>query len=289
MIRTILVPASGTDTDQSVFATALAIARPLGAHLHVYHVDISACEAALHAPHVDFTDGEALRSALEHLREQGETLAARARENFDRFCADQDIRIRNAPEGAGRVSAHWSEETDAAAQRLAFHTRHSDLVVLGRSRHTDYLPRLLIDNLLVGTGRPVVIAPATPPAHLTGTIVIGWKETPEAARALASAMPLLEAAQRVVLVSVVEPGSASTAALEDLAGALAWHGIQADIRLSDDAALPTTEQLRTVAIELGADLLVTGGYGHAQLRELIFGGITETLVRTAELPVLMQH
>jgi hypothetical protein len=64
MIKTILVPASGSATDDPVFATALAAARPLAAHLEFYHVHLSATEAAVRAPHVDFCVGAALPLAL---------------------------------------------------------------------------------------------------------------------------------------------------------------------------------------------------------------------------------
>ncbi len=64
MIKTILVPTSGNDTDQRVFAIALSIARPLGAHIEFFHVRLSACEAAVHSPHVEFCVGPAISNAL---------------------------------------------------------------------------------------------------------------------------------------------------------------------------------------------------------------------------------
>ena len=67
-MKKILVPAGGSKTDLAVFETALAVARPLGAHLEFRHVHLDASEAALHTPHVEFARGAALRNALDHSR-----------------------------------------------------------------------------------------------------------------------------------------------------------------------------------------------------------------------------
>jgi hypothetical protein len=123
-----------------------------------------------------------------------------------------------------------AQETDHTEARLMLNARHSDLIVLGRQRHIDLMPYNLIETLLLGSGRPIMIAPASPPLSVTGTIVVGWKETPEAARALGAAMPLLKLAQRVVRVNISEEPDASPPELKHLADRLAWHGIAAESR-----------------------------------------------------------
>ena len=298
MIKTILVPASGSSTDTSVFATALALARPLGAHLEFYHVRVPSTEAAVRTPHLDYCAGPALAEALEAVRRKERELAASAADHFQAFCRDNTVPIRESPlpvppDGAGEVSAHWIEETDIAGEPLMRHARHCDLVVLGRPRHRDYMPVMLIQDLLAGCGRPCVIAPHSSPSSVTGTIVVGWKETKEAARALMAAYPLLERAGRVILLSLCEAGgteeSAVAAALAQLAEQLKWHGIVAQTRVMANRSEHATTQLARAALELKADMLVAGGFGHGRLRELIFGGVTQSLVDHADLPVFMLH
>jgi nucleotide-binding universal stress UspA family protein len=289
MIRTILVPVSGSDTDAGVFATALALAQPLAAHLQFFHLHLSPGEAALHAPHVDFSRGPAITEALKTLRRQGNTLAANARVNCQKFCDTHGVRFQDGPSAEQAVSASWVEEEYDAVPRLMFHARHNDAVVLGRARNRDFLPGGLIETLLVGCGRPVIIAPDVPPRSMTGTIVVGWKETPEAARAVTAALPLIERARRVILLSIAEDGAASRAALEDLSLQLRWHGITAEVRVDIERPDRATTQLQQTASQAGADLLVIGGFGHGALREHLVGGVTKTLIDAAALPVFMLH
>ncbi len=289
MIKTVLVPASGSDTDAGVFATALAVAQPLAAHLQFFHLHLSVGEAAIYTPHVDFCRGPAITDALESLRRQGNTLAANALVNFKKFCSANGVRLQDGPGAEQAVSASWLEETCDAASRLMFHARHSDAVVLGRTRNRDCMPAGLIETLLAGCGRPVIIAPDVAPPSVMGTIVVGWKETAEAARAVTAALPLLERARQVILLSIVEDGAASREALGDLALQLRWHGISAEVRVKIEDPGRAASQLQEAAAQAGADLLVVGGFGHGPLREYLFGGVTQTLIDAASLPVFMLH
>ncbi|HYL71664.1 MAG TPA: universal stress protein [Candidatus Dormibacteraeota bacterium] len=287
MIKTILVPASGSSTDRSVFATALALARPLTAHLEFLHLHLTPGVAALHAPHVDFLQGPAVGAALAELQREETELSARALDHFQEFCREHRILIRDTPQAVELVSAHYSERIDQPLASLLMHTRHSDLVVLGRRRNRDFLQGGLIEELLARGGRPVVVATDRVPQSVAGTIVIGWKETAEAARAVGAAVPLLRQARRVVLLAAREEGAASPEQLEHLARELAWHGVDADVSISEDASRPAAQQLLMRASQLQADLLVVGAFGHGALRERVFGGVTRTLLEHADLPVFM--
>jgi len=288
MFKSILVPASGSDSDPSVFATALALAKPFDGHLHILHIHPSPGEAAVHAPHVDFCESAAIGAALERLAERGDTLAAAAERHYREFCETRCIPVRETPSASG-ISASWSVETRQPAERLLFHARHADLAVLGRQRNRDYLPGDLIERLLLGSGRPVVIAPQTPPPDIGGTIVVGWKETPEAARAVAAAMPLLEKARRVVLVGVMEEGAAAVDGLNDLARQMAWHGVTADVQVVTDGARPAQVRLLEVAESRHAGMLVVGGFGRGPFRERMFGGVTQAVIDGAAVPVFLVH
>jgi nucleotide-binding universal stress UspA family protein len=255
MIKTILVPTSGSDTDQRVFATALSIARPLGAHIEFIHVRLSAYEAAVRTPHVEFCVVPAITSALHDLQCNQGDQSAKMLEHVNTFCSNHEIAFRATPGVSPSVTAEIVEEIDHAGRRLLTRARHSDLLVLGRSRHADLMPYDLIETLLLGSGRPIVIAPDSLPPRPAATIVVGWQETPAAARALSAALPLLKIANRVVL------GASKTA----------------------------SPLLLQVAPDLHPDLLVVGGYSHSPLRESILGGTTRSLLEQAETPVFMMH
>jgi nucleotide-binding universal stress UspA family protein len=289
MIKNIFVPASGSSTAASVFATALALARPLAAHLQFLHMHPAPSEAAIHAPHVEFCQGPAIGDALEYLRRQGDYLCAGAVRHFQERCEANSVPVVTVPDAQQSVTASWTEETKPLTARFMLHARHADLVVLGRPRNEDYMPAGMIESLLLGSGRPIVIAPDVPPRSVTGTIVVGWKETPEAARALAASLPLLQQASRVVLIAVAEENAAPAEALRDLARQLEWHRIYAEVNALANDGRATASQLTQAAAQLGAELLVVGGFGHGPLREMIFGGVTQALIEQAGMPVLLMH
>jgi len=288
-MKTIWVPASGSSTDEPVFATAFAAAQALAAHLDFYHVRLSAGQAAARAPYVAFCVGAALPAALQVLTEDTKRLSEAAREHMRAFCERHGVEIRDRPEYGHGVSASFLEENDYDCERLMLQARHSDLVVFGRRSHVDYLPSFLLADTLMEGGRPVLIAPNYSPTTLLGTVVLGWKETPQCARALSAAYPLLRQAQKVILLNVVEGGSGIHESLEHLAQRLKWHNMSVETHSICSTAPVATDRVGRAAADLHADLLVVGAYGHRRLRERLFGGVTQSLLEHASMPVLMVH
>jgi nucleotide-binding universal stress UspA family protein len=287
-MKNIFVPSSGSNTDHAVFATALAAAAPFGSHLEFYHQRLSTCEAALRARHVEFCVGPALTAALENLRQQDEHLSAGAAKHFREFCAQHAIKIRVTPDDTAAVTAQYLDSVDNAEKHFLLHARHSDLTVIGRPAHKDLMPPGLIEMLLLESGRPIIIAPNSPPQSLMGTVVVGWKESSEAARTLSAALPLLKKAAKVIVVSVSEDKGATAEDLQDLSNRLAWHGVAVETRLIAGNRAPAESLLAAVA-DAAANLLVIGGYGHGPLREAVFGGVTAALIHHAGCPVFMIH
>ncbi|MDB6091521.1 MAG: UspA [Gammaproteobacteria bacterium] len=291
MIKKILVPTSGGQSDHKVFATALSVARPLGAHLEFYHVRLSDCEAAVRTPHVEFCRGAAMTDALKHLRRREAALSFAAIEHFQAFCEANEIPIIAKPAslGNGAMSAHFEQETDVAEARLISHARHSDLIVLGRPSGAGVLPLNLIEMLLLRAGRPVIIAPDGPPHSLEHTVVVGWRETAEAARSLGSAIPLLKGAERVVLVSVADFQEQELPALEEVKCQLAWHGVNAETCIRSGKPKSACDQLLQTVDEFRANLLVVGGFGRGPVREALFGGVTHSIIEHADCAVFVMH
>jgi nucleotide-binding universal stress UspA family protein len=291
MIKKILVPTTGSQSDEKVFTTALSVARPLGAHLEFYHVRLSDCEAAVRSRHVEFCRGAAMTEALKHLRQREAAFSTGATQHFEAFCEANEIPIiaRPAAVGDGAMSAHFEQETDVAEARLISHARHSDLIVLGRPSGPGVLPLNLIEMLLLRAGRPVIIAPDGPARSLEHTVVVGWRETAEAARSLGSAIPLLKGAERVVLVSVGESLEQELPALEEVKCQLAWHGVNAETCIRPGKPKLACDQLLQTVDEFRADLLVVGGFGRGPLRETLFGGVTHSIIGHADCAVFVMH
>jgi nucleotide-binding universal stress UspA family protein len=225
---------------------------------------------------------------MEYLDRQDQMLSKTAIRHFTDFCNANSLTVQDTPSTDDRVTAALLEETDQAETRLLMHARHSDLVVLGRPHTDDLMPDNLIELLLLGCGRPIVIAPVEAPKSVTGTIVVGWKESCGAARALNAALPLLTRANRVVLATVDEGDSPAPEALDHLVRQLAWDGIAAETRRTSNKSKPA-EALVSITADLKADLQVVGAFERAPLRESVFGGVTRTLIEHAQCAVFMQH
>jgi len=289
-MKTIFVPVSGTSTDVGVFATALTLGRSLpGAHMELCHLRLDPCESALRDPHSHFAIGAAIGATLSHFEKHSRTLATDAARHIQDFCEAHEIPILDEPVTATGLSASRLEELNYPEQRLLLHARHSDVTVLGRRHTLDLMPQDMIGQLLTQSGRPVVVAPDAPPKGQIHTVLVGWKETAECARAMTAAMPLLTAAQRVILVSVTKELDRSRVTLSHLARQLRWNGVAAEVMTLAESSKSTAQHLTETAAAERADLLIVGGYGHNALREHYFGGVTRDLLGAARLPIFLMH
>jgi nucleotide-binding universal stress UspA family protein len=288
-MKSILVPTGGSESDGPVFETALAAARLFSAHLRFVHIRVGPGEAAVYTPHVDFASGPALSGALGQLETDAERRSKVAERHVREFCARSLVDILDVPAASQGVTASWREEENDARQRLMYYARHNDLVVMGRAKNPNGLPPDIIEVLLLGCGRPILLASSTAPRHLTGTIMVCWRETPDAARAAVAAAPFLTRAERVVFVGVEEGGSGIADALSDVANQFRWCGVPTDTQVVAPKNRATSEVLSSAAQACGADLVVMGAYGHSRIRELVFGGCTQAVIHDADRPVLLLH
>jgi nucleotide-binding universal stress UspA family protein len=288
-MKSILVPVGGSDTDAPLLETALAAARPFSSHLHFLHVHVGAGEAAANIPHTEFAMGPALVNALKHLEKEATTRSVEASRHVRDFCARSGIELCDAPGTVTGVTGSWREENSDAFRRIISCARHCDLVVVGRARKPNGLAADFTERLLVGCGRPVLISTSVSPRTLTGTIMVCWRETAEAARAVSAAMPFLIAAKRVLVTSIAERNEELAVTVAGVVRHLAWNGVSAEAQVikANGGAVPRL--LATAAQACGADLVVLGAYGHSHLREVLFGGCTQAFIRDAERPVLLMH
>ena len=287
MIKTILVPATGNQTDDAVFTSALAAARAFDAHLDFLHVRVDA--AALVAAMATDGSGAAMVSGLvERIDEEATRREDTARQLFQRFCERERLAIADTPASQQGPTAQWLRQTGDEAYWVREYGRAADLLVAGYPADDQGVSTDTIEAALVGTGRPVLIVPSAPLVSLPETIVIAWKAAPEAARAVTAAMPLLSRSKQILIVTVAEEQGLSDEEGARLMTALGWHGLNASTRHLRPDRLGAADTLLAAAAEEGA-LVVMGAYGHSRLREWIFGGFTEHVLRGAAVPVLMTH
>lgn len=143
-------------------------------------------------------------------------------------------------------------------------------------------------RLITHTGRPVLLTPERQKSGEIRTVVIAWKDTPEAARAISTAMPVIARSNRVLVITAEERAE-EMSHLENVVKQLNWHGLSAEghkVSLGDRSG---SHAVLAAASAADADLLVMGGYGRSRLTEFILGGFTQTVLQEGSLPVLMVH
>lgn len=285
MIKTILVAATGNESDAATLAAALAIGRPFAAHLDVLHVRLDAVSVAV-AMSTDAGSGALTEGIIEQFERDAREREAKARDIFNRFCTGAALPETAAPAGAG-PTAEWHVETGEEPRWMATYGVASDLIVTPRPTGDDVAARSVVETVLLETGRPLVIPASAPMRGNFERIAIAWKPTPQAARAVGAAMPFLARAKEVVVITVEEPEAAHPET-DRLVRSLLWHGIAATTVPLNPGQAGTAATLLAAAHDR-ADLLVMGGYGHSRLREWVFGGVTQLVLADAPLPVLITH
>jgi nucleotide-binding universal stress UspA family protein len=288
-MNSILVPIGGSDTDIPVFETALFVARLFSSHLQFLHIQIEAGEAALNVPHTEFAMGLALSNALKELDQNATIRSATAFRHFREYCARSSIAICDAPTCCTGVTASWLEQPGKALKRIMFCARHSDLVVVGRSNKTNGMATDFIEQLLVNSGRPVLISSSVSPRSLTNTVMVCWRETAEAVRALNAAMPFLANAKQILVTAVAEKGEDVAESVGAAVGHLLLHSLPAEKRVIKANGGSVPQLLASAAQSCDADLVVLGAFGHSPVREALFGGCTQSFIQHGDRPVLLMH
>jgi nucleotide-binding universal stress UspA family protein len=175
---------------------------------------------------------------------------------------------------------------------VASASRAADLIVAGGAPlnlHDAYRDSSAAE-LAITSGRPVLVAPPAAPPLVAKQVLLAWKDTREARRALSDAIPFFEQADRVLVAAVVTPADADQARIEvdDVAAALRRRGIKAEAKVVEHARPDGLQILQQAKLE-GADLVVCGAYGHSRLGEWAFGGVTRDLLSQDQVYLLLSH
>jgi nucleotide-binding universal stress UspA family protein len=284
-LKTILVAASGGTASDGAMEIACRAAARTGAHLEALHVKPDPKQVAA----MIMGDGFGMPISgewFDRLIADSDALAEKTKKAFEVISKRHDLLRRTG--SRDKSIATWRVETGYGPIVVAHRARFFDLVVLGRSERVVNEPHSdTIEETLIRSGRPVLLAPAKPPEKLGETIALGWNGSPESVHALSASLPLLEKARNVILITVGDAADEEALPLLDY---LAVHALAATHRkVLPVKGLGAGEQLLAEARDKGADLLVMGGYGHRPWRETLFGGATRQIVETSILPILLMH
>lgn len=172
---------------------------------------------------------------------------------------------------------------------VARHARYHDLVVVGIG-HDDTTMQETAEAAIFGSGRPTLLVPEISPPATFEHVMIAWDGSRVAARAVSDARDFLQRAQSITIASVTDE---KTLPNDDpsnrLAEYLNRHDIQATVAEVQGRGHPIAETLQEHAREIGAGMLVMGGFGHSRMRDFVLGGATSGMLKGLRLPVLLSH
>jgi nucleotide-binding universal stress UspA family protein len=278
-MQTILVPTEQHDLTTSILQSAVLLARRCDSYLEGF---------ALFPAMVEIYALDSEISLPIEVKEHDAEMAKHARDVFEKFMIDQGVPRSRAGEQSPSVAFDWLDAAPDGDAFVGSYGRVFDVIVAGRPR-TGRVSRpsmATIEAALFEAGRPVLIAPPSPPQQMGESIMIAWNCSTEQARATALAKPLLRKAKRVVVLTV-QGGTVPGPSGEQLARYLQRNGVSCEPMTVNPEGRSTGEAILANAASQKCDLLIKGAYTQSRLRQMIFGGATRHILANANIPVLM--
>jgi nucleotide-binding universal stress UspA family protein len=196
--------------------------------------------------------------------------------------------FRNAAAG---IDFEWRSAQDFPNRAMARTARAADLLIASPRARASTTSSVDPAELAMTAGRPVLLVPERASRLEAKTVVVAWKDTREARRALADALPFLLRADDVLVQAVCEPDENDSALFEtgDVVAALKRHGVAARASVVHAHGRDVAGALARAADRAKADLIVAGAYGHSRAREWLAGGVTRELMQHPPCFVLFSH
>jgi nucleotide-binding universal stress UspA family protein len=192
------------------------------------------------------------------------------------------------------IEVEWRCAEDFPTRYIVQQARACDIIVVGEAPDgalADPFAQLNPSDLVMQAGRPLLVVPDACNWLDLRNVLVAWKDTPEARRAVSDALPLLRKSTDVIVVEIVEDGADRAVALSRIGDVVAWlsrHGVRASEQVPEQRGDAAT-QLERIASEVGAGVVVAGAYGHSRLREWVLGGVTRRLINPSNRCALLSH
>jgi nucleotide-binding universal stress UspA family protein len=276
---------NGSPRDDALLTVALSLARRDDAHL------TGLCPLEILLPSDmsfalgGYPDLWAIPEFAQQIESEAKAKAALIEENF-----------RDHVRRAG-IRADWVFDKGPLISVVVHRAQTADLLIMGQAdpeNQPSAAARTLIEDVLIASGRPLLLVPYAGQFETVGkTVLVGWTRTRESARAVHDALPLIDPSATVTVLTVEAARPAPnvhTLPTAEIAEHLARYGLAVSAaRTVVTDGLTPADALLDYASDIGADMLVVGGYGHSRTREMILGGVTRDLLRHMTVPVLMSH
>lgn len=284
-LRTMLVPVRGDGKGKGVLDHALSLAKRHSAHLEVLHCRPKPDDMIPYGVPIPAVLRRTILSSASNMADEEE---GKVRKLFDDYCANRGVlEVNGDPRPTDQVSATWREATGKQANVIGVRGRLADLIVVAKPDRDQNLGLNSLQAALLESGKLVLMCPDRPVDSVGAKIAIAWNGSGESARAMTAALPILEKADAVVLLTQAD--KALPVSAEEAKVYLETHGISCTVRSFSATSSAVAKILLNAAKDAGADCLLMGAYGQSRQRELIMGGVTQYVVDHADLPILLMH
>jgi len=279
-MKTILVPIEDHDAMQSALETALLLGRRCDSYIEGFALRWAINEFMVG----DVVGGMPLETYRQDIAEE----AKKARQIFETFMQKHDV--PRSTETTESLSFGWLDDVSEGESFIGSYGRVFDVIVMNRrDAKSSPLHDRAIESGLFESGRPILLSPPSPPRQIATNVLIAWNCSTEQARAIALAMPLLQKADRITVLTVIGGTGVPGPSAEQLIRYLQRNGIVAAPMKVELDGKNTGEAILAAAQSLGCDLLIKGAYTQSRLRQWIFGGATQHVLANAALPVLLAN
>ncbi|MGB7280099.1 MAG: universal stress protein [Pseudolabrys sp.] len=279
-MKTILVPMENHDM-QSALQTALLLGQRNKSHIEGFALRWQVTELVVG---IDAMGG----LPLDRFKEDIEEEAKKAKQIFENFM--QEHGVPRSTGTTGSVSFGWLDHAAEGEEFIGSYGRVFDVIVMNRrDANSGPMHDRAIESGLFESGRPILLSPPSPPSQVATNVLIAWNCSTEQARAIALAMPILQKADRVTVLTVIGGTGVSGPSAEQLIRYLHYNGVVAKAMKVELDGRNTGEAILASAQSMGCDLLIKGAYTQSRLRQWIFGGATQHVLGNAALPVLLAN
>ena len=176
----------------------------------------------------------------------------------------------------------------AAVAEAAEEARYRDLCIISGGQD-NLTSREVAEAVIFGSGRPVLLVPDDHRPTRIDHVAVAWDGSRVAARALADARRFLAAGTRITVLTAGDEKQLDDGIANRLLDSLARRGLEAKVQIISAGTRPIALALQETCREVGAGLLVMGGYGHSRLRDFVVGGATQGILASLSMPVLISH
>jgi nucleotide-binding universal stress UspA family protein len=278
-MKTILVPIEPSRLMNSTLETALLLAQKFNSYVEGI--------ALLLQSNISIPIEPLASIPFSPNKENAAKAAKLARSAFEKFMQDHGVSSSRTAKTC--PSFGWLDETPKDDRFVSSYGRVFDIIVLGRPGVETGDPQMsTIEAALFGSGRPILLAPPRPLERIGKNVLVAWNRSAGQARTISLAMPILQQANRVFVVSV-EDGRVPGPTREQLIQYFQVHDISAEPLTVSPDRCSIAEVILNTASSLDCDLLIKGAYTQGRFRQMIFGGTTSHILANASLPVFMAH